>query len=46
MEEENARKHRKINLLIPKLLEQSKKYTKIFKDKNKINNIFIFFKIK
>lgn len=46
MEEENARKHRKINLLIPKLLEQSKKYTKIFKDKNKINNIFTDFEIK
>jgi hypothetical protein len=44
--EENARKHRKINILIPKLLEQSNKYTKIFKDKNKINNIFTDLEIK
>ena len=43
---QNARKHRKINILIPKLLEQSNKYTKVFKDKNKINNIFTELEIK
>ena len=40
------RKHKKINILIPQLLEQSKKYSKVFKDKNKINNIFTEFEIK
>jgi len=44
--EENQRKHKQINLLIPKLLEQSKKYTKVFKDKKKINNIFTEFEMK
>jgi hypothetical protein len=43
MEEENQRKHRRINLLIPKLLEQSNKFTKVFKDKKKIDNIFTEF---
>ena len=38
--EENTKKYKKINLFIPKLLEQSNKYTTIFKDKKKINNIF------
>ena len=43
---ESDKKHKKVNLLIPKLLEQSNKYTKIFKNKNKINNIFTEFEIK
>ena len=43
---QNARKHRKINILIPKLLEQSNKYKKVFKDKKKINNIFMEFENK
>ena len=44
--DENAKKLKKINRLIPKLLEQSNKYKKVFKNKNKINNIFTEFEIK
>ena len=40
------KKHKKVNLLIPKLLEQSNKYTKVFKNENKLNNIFTEFEIK
>lgn len=44
--DENAKKLKKINRLIPKLLEQSNKYKKVFKNKNKMNNIFTEFEIK
>ena len=44
--EQNQRKHKEINILVPKLLEQSKKYTKVFKDKKKIDNIFTEFEVK
>ena len=44
--EENQRKHRQINLLIPKLLEQSKKFTKVFNNNKKIDNIFTEFEKK
>ena len=44
--DESATKHKKINILIPKLLEQSNKYAKLFKNKNKINNILTEFEIK
>ena len=44
--EQNQRKHKEINALVPKLLEQSKKYTKVFKDKKKIDNIFTEFEVK
>ena len=44
--EENSMKHKKINKLIPQLLQQSNKYKKVFKDKNKINNIFTEFELK
>ena len=44
--EKNSLKHKKINTLIPKLLEQSNKYTKVFKDKKRINNIFMEFENK
>lgn len=40
---ENQKKHKQINLLIPKLLEQSKKFTKVFNNKKKIDNIFTEF---
>jgi len=43
---ENQRKHRQINLLIPKLLEQSKKFTKVFNNNKKIDNIFTEFEKK
>ena len=43
---ENSMKHKKINLLIPQLLQQSNKYKKVFKDKNKINNIFTELELK
>lgn len=43
---QNQRKHKEINILVPKLLEQSKKYTKVFKDKKKIDNIFTEFEVK
>ena len=38
--EYNSKNHKKINLLIPKLLEQSNKYKKVFKNKTKLDNIF------
>ena len=44
--EQSQRKHKEINILVPKLLEQSKKYTKVFKDKKKIDNIFTEFEVK
>ena len=44
--DESDKKHKKVNLLIPKLLEQSNKYIKVFKNKNKINNIITEFEIK
>ena len=44
--EENQRKHRQINLLIPKLLEQSKKFTKVFNNNKRIDNIFTEFEKK
>ena len=44
--EEDQRKHRKINILIPKLLEQSKKFTKVFNNNKKIDNIFTEFEKK
>lgn len=44
--EGNTIKHKKINILIPQLLQQSNKYKKVFKDNNKINNIFREFELK
>ena len=44
--EGNTIKHKKINLLIPQLLQQNNKYKKVFTDKNKINNIFAEFELK